>query len=41
MQDGTSTTVIRDPAIKPFLELDNGKFLNILYRTGAILYGEG
>ena len=41
MQDGTSTTVIRDPAIKPFLELADGKFLNILYRTGAILYGEG
>lgn len=39
--DGTSVTVIRDPALKPLLELGGGNYLNVLYRRGAILYGEG
>lgn len=41
MNDGTHVTVIRDPAMKPFLELTATTFLNVLYRQGAILYGEG
>ena len=43
LMDGTHVTVIRDDALKPFLEIDaaQGIYRNILYRKGAILYGEG
>lgn len=40
--DGTSVTVIRDPALKPLLETGTpGEYHSFLYRRGAMLYGEG
>lgn len=41
LNDGTAVTVVRDPALKPLLDLGGGAYLSVLHRKGAILYGEG